>query len=145
MTRTRPESIAEWEELLVRIELMPRALRHAVEDAGEGDAVREILRALVAREREVNGWLLSLTGGEVAADRRFGGDHGSDARELRERFAALRARTFAMVQRRGLEVWEWEGEYPGEGRLTVYQALTRLLGRDVAALAELRAAGAGAC
>ena len=38
-----------------------------------------------------------------------------DARWLEDRFAAVRARNFAMVQRRGVDVWAWAGEERGRG------------------------------
>src|SRR6185503_12389491 len=49
-----PLSEVEWEELLVRYELTPRALRAALDDAvlegGAGERVGDLLRALVVNE-----------------------------------------------------------------------------------------------
>ena len=58
----------------------------------------------------------------------------------------MRARNFAMVQRRGVDVWEWAGELDGV-RVTVYQLLSWLMRRDAEALAALRspAPAVGAC
>ncbi|HEX5726048.1 MAG TPA: hypothetical protein VFX98_11320, partial [Longimicrobiaceae bacterium] len=48
----RPPSAAEWEELLVRLEIAPRAARLALEDAGaRAGALRGPLLHLVRRER----------------------------------------------------------------------------------------------
>jgi hypothetical protein len=76
-------------------------------------------------------------------------DAGGDARWLADRFAAVRARNFAMVQRRGVDVWEWAGELDGL-RVTVYQLLSWLMRSDAALLAALRgprlaAGGVTAC
>jgi hypothetical protein len=130
-----PAAVAEWEDLLVRLEIMPRALRAALEDAGGGDAdLTATLRALLARERRVGRWL------EVAA---FGSAEkdlpapDGDARWLAERFEAVRARNFAMVQRRGVDVWAWAGEFDGAA-VTVNQLLSWLVRSDAAVLAALR-------
>lgn len=130
-----PPAIAEWEELLVRLEIMPRALRAALEE--EIEVPTAPLAALLEREGRVGRWLEEAAFGsaesplpEVAA--------GADARWLADRFAAVRARNFAMVQRRGVDVWEWAGELDGVS-LTVYQLLSWLMHADAALLAALRA------
>src|SRR5215218_5041696 len=130
-----PPAVAEWEDLLVRLEIMPRALRAALEDALGGDAgLTAKLGALLSREQRVGRWL------EVAA---FGSAESpvpaanGDARWLAERFEAVRARNFAMVQRRGVDVWAWAGELDGT-RVTVYQLLSWLMRSDAAVLAALR-------
>ena len=141
-----PPAVAEWEDLLVRLEIMPRALRGTLEGCAAGDpGLRAALRELLSRDLRVGQWLERAAFGDAgqaplqpAAD--------ADARWLEERFAAVRARNFAMVQRRGVDVWEWAGELDGV-RVTVYQLLSWLMRRDAAALAALRSpvAGMGAC
>lgn len=138
----QPPSIAEWEELLVRFEIMPRALRASL-DAGGGEpaGLARILAELLLREREVGRWLERASGWEPSIPAGAGpaGD-ALNARELAERFSAVRARNFAMLQRRGLDVWGWTGETADGGSATVYQLLTWILGGDARALADLREA-----
>ncbi|HEU0079904.1 MAG TPA: hypothetical protein VFQ76_19815, partial [Longimicrobiaceae bacterium] len=74
---------------------------------------------------------------------------GGDARTLAEAFTSLRMRTFAMAQRRGVDVWAWQAA-DAEGRtLTVYQLFTRMVREDARLLAALRervrARGGAAC
>ena len=130
-----PPAIAEWEDLLVRLEIMPRALRAALEEDGGGDAAAP-LAMLLDREQRVGRWLEEAAFGSAESPA-AGFDPGSDARWLAERFTAVRARNFAMVQRRGVDVWEWSGELDGV-RVTVYQLLSWLMRSDAALLAALR-------
>jgi hypothetical protein len=65
------------------------------------------------------------------------------AADIARRFASLRARTFAMVQRRGLEVWEWSAPLDGSQPVTVHQLLQWLVYCDGRLLAELREASRG--
>jgi hypothetical protein len=142
-----PPSVAEWEDLLVRVELMPRALRSTLEGDAGGPVVDGLLREMVEREARFGRWLQGLADAAagVPAEAAAGAAAaGAGSGDLPERFARLRARTFAMVQRRGLEVWRWAGELEGYGAPTVYQALTLLVREDVRALAALRAARGGA-
>lgn len=135
----RPAEIAEWEDLLVRIEIMPRALRGALEEPGVGDEEPSAaVEALLERELRVGRWL------EVAA---FGNAEQPsvrpperDSRSLAERFAAARARNFAMVQRRGVDVWSWAGEIDGT-TVTVFQLLSWLVRSDAEVLAAIRGQG----
>ena len=153
----RPPSEVEWEDLLLRMELMARALRSTVEDA-DLSRVRDELGALVEREERVREWLerhaldpASRRGTENAANLRDETTWGSA--ELVERAVSLRARNFAMVQRRGLGVWEWSGDLDVDGgrslTVTAFQLLGWLVGEDVRTLAALRAGtrgtGAPAC
>lgn len=154
-TPQRPPSIAEWEDLLVRLDIAPRALRVAVDDAGEGNAeVLRVLQVTVARE----GWFGTLVealreGREVSLDfavapvgleRAREEVRAAEARELCWAFESLRARTFAQVQRRGVGVWEWESAVAGGGGVvSVYQALVALSRADGETLAMIRAAGRG--
>ena len=130
-----PPGVAEWEDLLVRLEIMPRALRGTLDDLHQGAQVREILRDLLDRETRAGEWLESVAGG--GAHPRVESGYG-DARWLSDRFAAVRARNFAMVQRRGVEVWGWAAETPDGTHATVYQLLTWLMRSDATILAALR-------
>ena len=56
-----------------------------------------------------------------------------------EQFVRTRSRNFAMVQRRGIEVWDWGAAAGTVTRASVFQVLTRLAQSDVEALARLRA------
>lgn len=128
-----PDHIADWEDLLVRFEIMPRALRVALEDAPVGAAL-ELLAPLAEREEVANRWLGRLSGGgERPAVPPVQGVEG-----LYERFVSLRSRSFAMMQRRGLEVWAWTGPLDGHGEVTAYQLLTHLVVEDARTLAALR-------
>ncbi|HEV2146941.1 MAG TPA: hypothetical protein VGR37_06045, partial [Longimicrobiaceae bacterium] len=62
----------------------------------------------------------------------------ADARAAAERFGSLRMRTFAMAQRRGVEVWAWESPDPAGRPVTVYQLFTRMVRDDSELLAALR-------
>ncbi len=135
-----PPSEVEWEDLLLRIEIAPRALRVGVEDAGTGEDALAPLRRAVLEEALLQAML------EAMAEQREAPCQGGvealedDAPALARRFAALRARTFAMVQRRGLGVWEWRlAGGPWEGA-TSYQLLQEAAARDGRLLAAVRRA-----
>jgi hypothetical protein len=137
----RPPAVAEWEDLLVRLEIMPRALRNTLGDAEpETERLRGVFQEMVEREAWVGGWLEQAAG--------YGSPRPAlvpdpDAEWLYRRFASLRARNFAMVQRRGLDVWDWAGPGPAGGTVSVYQLFIWLLQRDADALAAARGALAG--
>lgn len=134
----QPPSVAEWEDLLVRVEIAPRVVRNLLEERDAGAPTRRILQEAVRREAAVGRILETAAGGgEVASPAAT--SFPDDAEGLALRFASLRARTFAMLQRRGLEVWGWEARLEDGGRATVFQLLGWLVGRDAATLAELRA------
>jgi hypothetical protein len=146
-----PPSEVEWEELLVRYELGPRALRAALDDAEpEGDArerVGDLVRVLVLNELQVSALFAAMRdgtpiGGETRIETMSG-----DPRAAYERFAELRGRNFNAVQRRGLEVWEWRAEVPWMGAVTAYQLILASTALDAETLAGVREAlrGAGAC
>lgn len=145
----RPPSEVEWEDLLVRLEITPRALRLAVDDGG-GDSpeLRRTLGAVVGREawwgdrlrdiREGRGFDGKVAFGPVQVDGRE-----ATAPELVAIFARLRDQNFAQVQRRGLGVWDWKAPTDGgSGTITAYQALQLMARMDAQTLAELRAGGA---
>jgi hypothetical protein len=141
----RPDDVAGWEELLVRLELAPRVLRNTLEELDDSptavrQAVLPSLVGLVARElaateslralREGEGWPAG-TGPEAIPG-------GRVAREWLVHFAELRARNFAAVQRRGLDVWDWAAPHPEHGTVTAFQLLSRLAQEDGRTLAEIR-------
>jgi hypothetical protein len=144
-----PEAVAEWEDLLVRLEIMPRAVYGALEEPGASDDDRAAaLAELLDRERKVGRWLEEAAFGS-AESAATPDAPGADPRWLADRFAAVRARNFAMLQRRGVDVWAWAGNFDGT-RVTVYQLLAGLLRCDAAVLAALRqreplAGGVTAC
>lgn len=150
----RPPSIAEWEDLLVRLDIAPRALRVAVDDAGEGSA--EVLRVpqlTVARETWFQSVVAALRDGPpvslnvsfapVGLESAGEGERAEGARELCWAFESLRSLNFAQVQRRGVSVWEWESPLEDGGTVSLYQALTALSRSDGESLAMGRAAGRG--
>lgn len=139
----RPESVAEWEDLLLRLEIVPRVVRNTVDEVVNATAAHRVLAAATEREARVGRWL-EVASRIVEPGRRAQeeGDGAGDAAAASLRFASLRARTFAMVQRRGLEVWDWRGPLNGGPSVTVHQLLCWLAGRDAHLLADLRAATA---
>jgi predicted aminopeptidase len=132
----RPESVAEWEDLLVRLEIVPRVVRNEVEDAASGEEGRLALMSAVRREAAVGLALEAAAGLEASTG--SGVEEEAEAEALALRFASLRARTFAMVQRRGLEVWDWTAPLEEGGSATVHQLLLWLAARDAELLASLR-------
>jgi hypothetical protein len=140
----RPPSEVEWEELLQRVELAPRALRFAVEDAAAGaPGVMEALRHAFAWEVRLRAALEGMTGQAPAALPAGMADGFRDAAEAVHWIARLRARNFAMVQRRGLEVWGWRAADGALDGLTAYQLLSGTVARDRETLDGVRAARRG--
>ena len=147
-----PAHVADWEDLLVRLEIAPRALRVTLEDAPAGDPeVRGIVARAAARERVFQCSMEAMQAGAPlpAAAPEGAEEGGGDARTLAEAFTSLRMRTFAMAQRRGVDVWAWQAA-DAEGRtLTVYQLFNRMVREDARLLAALRerirAGGGAAC
>jgi hypothetical protein len=138
----RPPSEVEWEDLLVRLEIMPRALRVAIEDAPAGHpGVVQALRTGVAAEAALQRMLEAMVDGREAQD--GGGVDGmdGDAAGLLAEYARLRTRSFVMVQRRGLNVWDWQvrgGSYDGATAYQLFQAAAQM---DGMLLAAVRGAG----
>lgn len=149
----RPPSVAEWEDLLVRLEIAPRAVRVTLEEAPAGDAeVRGLMARAVAHEAVSQRLVERLRLGETLDPSEDGesvrGHTGEDLRALLDAFTSLRMRTFAMAQRRGVDVWEWEADHPEGYRVSVYQLFTGMVMEDARLLAALRErirAGSPAC
>jgi hypothetical protein len=131
----------EWEELLVRYELAPRALALALADAagGAGEGAARVVREMVARELAATRLLAAMRDGSPQAAS-TGEVEAAPPAALAAQFSELRRCNFAALQRRGLEVWEWRARSPELGELTAHQLLCQALGQDAAALAGLRAA-----
>jgi len=143
-----PLSEVEWEELLVRYELTPRALRAALDDVELAGDVRErvgdLLRALVVNELQVTELFAAMRDARPVLQEPRIEVMSSDPRAAYERFAALRGRNFAAVQRRGLEVWGWRAEAPGQGMVTAHQLILASTALDAQTLAGVREALGGA-
>lgn len=140
----RPPSEVEWEDLLVRVEIMPRALRVAIEDAPEGHpGVVRVLQMGVMAELALQQMLEAMVDGrELPEDSGFGVEGmPGDPQALLAEYARLRFRNFVMVQRRGLNVWDWKvrgGAYSGA---TAYQLFQAAAQTDGFLLAAIRGAG----
>lgn len=136
-----PPSVAEWEDLLVRFEIMPRALSQALEQlAGEAGASDE-LSALVHREEWAAAWLEAIRTRSAHPTSTAAPVSGPVSLD---RFRALRARNFAMLQRRGVEIWSWRA-HDGKGDApTVHQVISWLVARDRESLRSIREAHARA-
>lgn len=155
----RPDSLPGWEDLLVRFEIMPRALRVTLEEAGrDPSTAAKILRRILESEALFSAWIEAASPGGSPPDgpgdpreelpRPPGAGGTSDPRALADRFGSLRSRNFAMLQRRGVDVWEWTAALDGAGPVTAYQMVSALVREDAAALRELREGlrlGAAAC
>ena len=141
----RPPSEVEWEDLLVRVEIAPRALRVAVEDAPAGHpGVEEALGMGVMGEMALQEMVAAMVDGRAlpqeTPDAGFS-FHG--AAELVAEYARLRHRSFVMVQRRGIDVWDWRvrgGAYDGA---TAYQLFQAAAQTDGTLLAAIRGAARG--
>jgi hypothetical protein len=143
-----PPSEVEWEELLVRYELTPRALRAALDDAElDGEArerVGDLLRALVVNELQVTALFAAMRHGHPVDGQTRIEVMAAEPRAAYARFAELRGRNFAAVQRRGLEVWGWRAEAPGQGTVTAHQLILASTALDAQTLAGVREALGGA-
>ncbi len=144
----RPPSEVEWEDLLVRVEIAPRALRVAVEDAPPGDpAVTEALRLGVLAEMVLQEMLEAIVDGREALDGLGVEGVEADAHALLARYARLRNRSFVMVQRRGLNVWDWTvrgGPYPSATAYQLFQGAARMDGLLLDAVRRAARGEAGA-
>jgi hypothetical protein len=146
-----PASEVEWEELLVRYELGPRALRVALEsldgDAAAPEIVGDLLRALVLHEGQAAALLAAMRDGRPVSTEPRVVMLSADPQAIYQRYAELRGRNFAAVQRRGLEVWRWQADAPHAGPVTVHQLIAASTAFDGETLAGVRQAlrGAAAC
>lgn len=139
-----PPGIAEWEELLVRVELAPRALRAALEEAGEhAAAVRERLVRVVQDEIRWGEMMNALRRGDPVPTRSADApplpSHVRAPDDLLRSATELRGRTSAQVQRRGLEVWRWRAPTSDGEPCSAYRLLTAMVRGDARHLAALRA------
>jgi hypothetical protein len=147
----RPPSEVEWEELLVKYEITPRALRLAAEDAGPERAggIVGALEALLANEVLTAALLEEMAARAEGREPPAPGAHedregADDAGRLVARITRLRGRNFAGVQRRGISVWDWAAEREGT-TVTPYRLLLSSVALDRDVLARVREiAGAGA-
>jgi hypothetical protein len=146
----RPPSEVEWEDLLVRYEIGPRALHIALDDAADvaGDArtrVCDLLRALVFNEMwTATAFETMRTGARPPSDAVRIETMHSDPQAIYERYARLRGRNFAAVQRRGLEVWAWHADLHPHGDVSAHQLIQASVALDGETLAGVRAALKGA-
>ncbi len=137
-----PESEVEWEDLLYRLELMTRALRVALEELPvESAGARKVLRELADREESAGRLLeaaadVAAENDSLAAGPLQDESHGYEADV--DRFLRCRAHNFAMLQRRGVDVWQWRVEVPGGGPIGVYPFLVWLARGDIDGLSALR-------
>jgi hypothetical protein len=135
----RPPGIAEWEELLLRFELGTRAFRVHLEDVDwESDEALAALRGLVERERRTAALLRAMMDGLAQEPEPSDAPLAGSARALYDEFERLRARAFAVVQRRGLEVWDWSIRLHDGAEVTTFQFLSHALREDARLLAGLR-------
>ena len=136
----RPPSEVEWEDLLVKLDIAPRAVRAAVEDAAPGAAVLRALADAVAREAWFAEALARLSAGETLPAENASGepDEGASAAILLDTLDRARGRNYAQVQRRGLEVWDWRAPTSGGGEMTGYQLLQHMQRCDGQTIARLR-------
>jgi hypothetical protein len=144
----RPPSEVEWEDLLVRVEIAPRALRVAVEDApGDHPRVVDVLRRGVRAEAVLQDVLEAIIDGREARDGMGSEALPDDPVALLAEYARLRMRSFVMVQRRGLNVWDWTvrgGPFDGATTYQLFQAAARQDGMLLAAMREAARGGTAA-
>lgn len=147
-----PLSEVEWEELLVRYELGPRALRVALEDAESANdaarvAVGDLVRVLVLHELRAAGLFAAMRDGRPVRTEPRAAMVSAEPRGAYARYAELRGRNFAAVQRRGIEVWRWRTDAPHAGPVTAHQLVVASTALDGETLAGVRLAlrGAAAC
>ncbi|NNC30133.1 hypothetical protein HKM21_12730 [Longimicrobium terrae] len=135
----RPPSEVEWEDILLRVEIAPRALRVAIDDVAPGHpGLAPVLQTAVLGERILHLQFEALAAGEPSPETADIDGIGADPAVLADDFVRLRSRTFAMVQRRGLNVWEWRvrgGPFDGA---TSYQLLQSTAAADGAWLKAIR-------
>lgn len=154
----RPASVEEWENLLVRFEIGPGALRAlAAEIPTERWAIplapgkwsaRDQVAHLAENEMRAAQWFSALReGGRFERGEHLDPPGGppEPGEEVRaeidrhiRRFADARARNFAVVQRRGLEVWDWTAQLPEGEPVTAFQVVSQLVSHDGHHFARIR-------
>ena len=146
----RPPSEVEWEDLLVRVEIAPRALRVAVEDApADHPGIVQALERGVGGEMALQQMLEAIVDGREVPEGFDAAVRGmpGDAEALVAEYGRLRYRSFLMVQRRGLNVWDWRvrgGPYDGATAYQLFQAAAQTDGALLAAVRGAAREGAGA-
>ncbi|MDP9349009.1 MAG: hypothetical protein M3P24_07700 [Gemmatimonadota bacterium] len=143
-----PSSEVEWEDLLVRLEIAPRALRLALAqtDPARPGVAKTLLSALGV-ELLLRGTLESMAeGGEAPSSADVEG-LPAEPDLLAGEIERHRLRNFVFVQRRGINVWEWRARGGFWDGATLYQLLGAAMLHDARLLADLRGArgGGGAC
>lgn len=148
-----PPAVAEWEELLLRLELGPRAVRNLLEElpsdrwqvkGAEGWSLHDHVAHLAAREAALTERLpmlhesAELVPWDAERTSSLDGYNETDALRHLDHFSTYRARNFGFVQRRGLEVWYWAARHPEHGRVTAYQFLSGVVRHDTRHLARMR-------
>lgn len=135
----RPPSEVEWEDLLVRVEVASRALRIAVEESrADRGLVVQALQGGILFETLLQRALEAIIDDRIMEDGYGVSDLPDDPAALVAEYARLRYRSFLMVQRRGLNVWDWTvrgGTWDGA---TAYQLFQAAADRDGALLALVR-------
>jgi hypothetical protein len=135
----RPPSEVEWEDLLVRVEIAPRALRIAVEEARADPALLAgALRVGVRLETLLQRALEAIIDERAMEDGDGVSDVSGGPADLVAEYERLRYRSFLMVQRRGINVWDWTvrgGTWDGATAYQLFQAAAR---RDGVLLARVR-------
>lgn len=132
-----PPHIAEWEECLLRYELTPRAMRGTIEEPVDARTA-SIMARVNAAERAASVWLSALRTGEDVTAEWAPASASGDAEAALDEFATLRARNFAGLQRRGIQVWEWKAHHPQYFEVTAFQFVSACVARDARELAALR-------
>lgn len=144
-----PPSEVEWEDLLVRLEIAPRALRLALEqgDPARPGVAETLLDALVL-ELLVRGTLEAMAEGReapnsVGFEGPAGGAEPVEPDTLVDEIERHRLRNFMFVQRRGINVWEWRARGGFWDGATLYQLLGGAMLHDARLLAGVRGARGG--
>jgi hypothetical protein len=140
----RPPSEVEWEDLLVRLEIAPRALRIAVEEApADHPDLLDLLRLGVMAEAVLREQLESMIDGRPVLDGIGVESVPDDTASLVAEIGRLRYRNFLMVQRRGINVWEWTLQGGGMTGVTSYQLFQAAAKMDGVLLDSARRAARG--
>jgi hypothetical protein len=145
----RPPSEVEWEDLLVKLEIAPRAIRIAVEDApADHPDVLRLLQLAAESESLLQRVLLAMADGtELPEGIGAAMENEPTPAGFLAEYTRRRARTFAIVQRRGLGVWDWTargGPFPGVSTYQLLQGAAALDGQLLAEVRRVARAGAGA-